>query len=234
MVVAFYPPADAPPWQKTDACAVQPARGRTHATGGRPVPRLAHGARLPDQTPASPCPPRPRPRAPARHARTLRSGTGVATELCSACALLCAAVLCLCTALPAPAQGGLQGLANLLGFVIYSKTLERFIPMADTIHKVGEGMYVLMCVLFFYLHVWCALRPLTLGYTATLPRGSPLRRIAGGSTSSARPGGGGVFSRCLPPPRCYCSRASPGPAEISRQPWRKSSHGAPSLTHRGV
>ena len=26
--------------------------------------------------------------------------------------------------------------------------------MADTIHKVGEGMYVLMCVLFFYLHVW--------------------------------------------------------------------------------
>ena len=40
--------------------------------------------------------------------------------------------------------------------------------MADTIHKVGEGMYVLMYVfmfectaLFFYLHVWCALRPLT-------------------------------------------------------------------------
>ena len=69
--------------------------------------------------------------------------------------------------------------------------------MADTIHKVGEGMHVLMCVfmfdttcLFFYLHVWCALRPLTLGYTATLPRGSPLR-IAGGSTSSAGPGGGG-------------------------------------------
>ena len=60
--------------------------------------------------------------------------------------------------------------------------------MADTIHKVGEGMYVLMYVLFFYLHVWCALRRLTLGYTATLPRGSPLRRIAGGSTSSARPG----------------------------------------------
>ena len=182
--------------------------------------------------PSSPPPPPP-PRPPAT-LRWLRSGTGVATELCSACALLCAAVLCLCTALPAPAQGGLQGLANLLGFVIYSKTLERFIPMADTIHKVGEGMYVLMCVLFFYLHVWCALRRLTLGYTATLPRGSPLRRIAGGSTSSARPGGGGVFSRCLPPPRCYCSRASPGPAEISRQPWRKSSHGAPSLTHRGV
>ena len=62
--------------------------------------------------------------------------------------------------------------------------------MADTIHKVGEGMYVLMCVFTFYFHVWCALRPLTLGYTATLPRGSPLR-IAGGSTSSAGPGGGG-------------------------------------------
>ena len=185
--------------------------------------------------PSSPPPPRPRPpRTYVALVGWLRSGTDVATELCSACALLCAAVLCLCTALPAPAQGGLQGLANLLGFVIYSKTLERFIPMADTIHKVGEGMYVLMCVLFFYLHVWCALRRLTLGYTATLPRGSPLRRIAGGSTSSARPGGGGVFSRCLPPPRCYWSRASPGPAEISRQPWRKSSHGAPSLTHRGV
>ena len=46
--------------------------GRTHATGGRPVPRLAHGARLPDQTPASPCPPRPRPRPPpARHPRAV-------------------------------------------------------------------------------------------------------------------------------------------------------------------
>ena len=42
--------------------------------------------------------------------------------------------------------------------------------MADTIHKVGEGMYVLMCVLFFYLHVWCAAPP-NLGYTQ--PRSHP-------------------------------------------------------------
>tara|TARA_B100000768_G_scaffold159866_1_gene159149 strand:- start:330 stop:524 length:195 start_codon:yes stop_codon:yes gene_type:complete len=63
-----------------------------------------------------------------------------------------------------PAQGGVQGLLNYAGFIRHAHSLEKFVPMADTIHKVGEGMYVLIFylhVLFFYLHVWCALRPLT-------------------------------------------------------------------------
>ena len=73
MVVAFTPrPTRRLGRRRTLVHGVQPARGRTHATGGRPVPRLAHGARLPDQTPASPCPPRPRPRPPpARHPRAI-------------------------------------------------------------------------------------------------------------------------------------------------------------------
>ena len=48
-------------------------RGSDHGGQGPRIERpLAHGARLPDQTPASPCPPRPRPRPPpARHPRAV-------------------------------------------------------------------------------------------------------------------------------------------------------------------
>ena len=45
---------------------------------------------------------------------------------------------------------------SYLGFAKHATTLEKFVPMADTIHKVGEGMYELMPyihVLMFYFYV---------------------------------------------------------------------------------
>jgi hypothetical protein len=55
-----------------------------------------------------------------------------------------------------PAQGSLTGVISYLGFAKHATTLEKFVPMADTIHKVGEGMYELMPyihVLMFYFYV---------------------------------------------------------------------------------
>ena len=109
MVVAFYPPADAPPWQKTDACVQFSRRG---AAPTPPEVDLYLDSRM---VPASPIrrppvhallAPAPAP-PPATHVRCVGCGALVGCEvaqalrlncalpvhcsalLCSACALLC-------------------------------------------------------------------------------------------------------------------------------------------------
>ena len=62
-------------------------------------------------------------------------------------------VINLCTALPVPAQGSLTGFINYLGCEKHAATLDKFVPMADTIHKVGESMYVHMHQLMFGYYV---------------------------------------------------------------------------------
>ena len=118
-------------------------------------------------------------------------------------------VLCLCTALPVPAQGGL----TYFGIVKHAETLEKFLPLvADSGADSGADFEAFAAVIaacsrtavvlqytillgLAYLHIWCALCHLTsdLGFSH-----APTCSIAhaGESSSLAAREGGGNTAPC--------------------------------------
>jgi len=109
-------------------------------------------------------------------------------------------VLCLCTALPVPAQGGL----TYFGIVKHAETLEKFLPLvADSGANSGADFaafaaaiasftFVLQYTILLglaYLHIWCALCHLTSDLGSIAPTCS-IAHAGESSCLAAREGGG--------------------------------------------
>ena len=62
-------------------------------------------------------------------------------------------VLCLCTALPLPAQGGLVH----WGLRKHAGTLQEFLPIVEDFATFATFATFVVVLLTVYLHIWCAL-----------------------------------------------------------------------------
>ena len=110
-------------------------------------------------------------------------------------------VLCLCTALPVPAQGGL----TYFGIVKHAETLEKFLPLvsdsgansgaafAAFAAAIASFTFVLQYTILLglaYLHIWCALCHLPLGLGFSHAPTCSIAHAGESSSLAAREGGG--------------------------------------------